>query len=378
MNILLTNTTLCNFYGSQVFTYTLALELKRQGHNVYCFTSKLGKVADLLVENKIPVTDDITDIPRNIDIIHAHHRHETLLAFAGYQKTPMVMVCHGVLPWQEQPYKRRLNICRYVAVSEEVQDHLVEHHGIPSLKISVIRNGIDFSRFYPKKPINKTLQHLLVLSNHSAGEQLEIVLQACKEKNVACTKIGFPAENVKNVEEYINDADMVVTLGRGVLEAAACKRVVVVYDYNGADGLVTKETFPIFCQKSFSGRTNHLHYSVEDFKAVLDSYNPNIAEDVFPLIAQFNITSIAQQYVALYQDAIKAFDETPDYSSDIFFCIKELMSDFKAQLSAAEANSRSAIAKIDHLSAELVKKQKALDEVVSEPKGQKEEEMTNG
>jgi O-antigen biosynthesis protein len=360
MKILITNTTLCNFFGSQIFTYTMAMELKELGHEVFCFTSALGQVANRLQENGIPVYLDVAHIPDDIDIIHAHHRHETLLAFAGFQQTPMVLVCHGVLPLQEQPFHANMNIRRYVAVSEEVRNHLIESHGIASSKISIVRNGIDLTRFSCKKPINRTLKSLLVLSNNSAAQQLNVIQQACEERGIQFRKIGFPAANVWNVEDYINEADLVVTLGRGVLEAAACKRIVVVYDYNGGDGLVTQDSFPLFRQKSFSGRTNRVNYTVEQFKDVLDQYDPDIAEQVYQYIPELNASVVAKRYLQIYEEAIIDFNSNPIPArmlcTDTSRSINEVIKSYNDQISLLKLAVQNKIDEFDDLTGRFIEK----------------------
>jgi glycosyltransferase involved in cell wall biosynthesis/uncharacterized small protein (DUF1192 family) len=342
MKILLTNTTLCNFYGSQMFIYFLALELKRQGHEVICYSPLLGKIADKIRQAAITVTDNLTSVPHDIDVIHVHHRHESLLVFAAFHRKPMIMVCHGILPWQEQPLKVRMNIYRYVAVSEEVKDHLVANHNIFPDDVIIIRNGVDTARFACRKPINESARKLLVLSNHTAPEQLNVVSEACSRKGIELNKIGFPAENVWDVEDYINDADIVVTLGRGVMEAAACKRVVIVYDYNGADGLVTKETFPEFRKKNFSGRTNRRHYTVEEFMEVLDHYDPLIPEEVAEFFPEHDLHTITGHYVSLYEAAVNSFElpSSKKVSFDLFEGIVEVLGDLKAEINSRELQIR--------------------------------------
>ncbi|RJQ18403.1 MAG: hypothetical protein C4560_07620 [Nitrospiraceae bacterium] len=367
MKILITNTTLCNFYGSQTFTYALARELKQKGHKVFCFTTQPGNVAERLEAEGIPVATDMSKIPDDIDIIHAHHRHESLLAFAGFRNTPMIMACHGVLPWQEQPLKSRMNIVRFVAVSEEVRDHLISNHGLTEDRISIIRNGIDLRRFCSIKPINNSLKNILFLSNHSSPEPVNVIRQVCEEKGIGFERIGFPTENVWNVEDHINGADLVVTLGRGVLEAAACKRLVVVYDYNGADGLVTKENFAVLRKRNFSGRTNRLRYTVEEFSKVIEQYDPKIAGEVYRHVPEHDLVSIAEQYVGLYEEAVKAFNKQPlsfvKVSSNLFRGINELIGDFRSQMADQNSALVQAKARAEQLAAELRKREGDVIEV---------------
>jgi CheY-like chemotaxis protein len=312
MKILLVNHTLAYYAGSETFTYALALELTRLGHDVTCFSPRLGKLAERLAEQGIPVVGDLADGPDHVDIIHSHHRHESLLAFARYPHTPMILVCHGVLPWQEQPLKARLNIHRYVAVSEEIRDHLIRDHGIAAGDIVILRNGVDLERFDCRVSIAPRPRQALVLSNYMPDSQRELVRRVCGRLGIAVREIGR-SRSVWNVEEEINRADVVFGLGRSALEAMACKRVVVVYDYNGGDGLVTPGRFALLRRRNFSGRTFGKLYTEEELAEEILAYDPAIPEELYVSIkAEHDLRRMARQYTALYAVALaEARQRTP-------------------------------------------------------------------
>jgi CheY-like chemotaxis protein len=304
MKVLLVNHTLDRYAGSETFTYALALELTRLGHDITCFSPQLGKLAARLAEQGIPVVSDLANGPDHVDIIHSHHRHESLLAFARYPHTPMVLVCHGVLPWQEQPMKGRLNIYRYVAVSEEVRDHLVQDHGLVTEDIVVLRNGVDLGRFQSRMSIAPRPRRALVLSNYMPDTQREVVRRVCGRLGIEVNEIGR-SRSVWNVEEEINKADLVFGLGRSALEAMACKRVVIVYDYNGGDGLVTPDRFALLRRRNFSGRTFAKAYTEDELAEEIGGYDPAIAEELYGTIAaEHDVRQMARQYSALYAEAV--------------------------------------------------------------------------
>jgi len=56
MKILLTNHDLSYYAGTETFVYTLAVELQRTGHEVVCFSPRLGAVAQRLVTAGVTVT----------------------------------------------------------------------------------------------------------------------------------------------------------------------------------------------------------------------------------------------------------------------------------------------------------------------------------
>jgi len=301
MRILVTNHALDSYAGTETFTYALATQLQRMGHEITCFSPRLGAVAERLASAGVTVTDDLTTAPDDVDVIHAQHRYESLLAFARYPDRPMIFACHGVLPWQEQPMRTGLNITRYVAVSEEVRDHLV-HLGVGRREIEVVRNGVDLERFRSRTPIAARPRRALVLSNYMPEAQREKVRRVCHRLGITVSEAGAPRA-LWAIEDEINQADLVFCLGRSAIEAMACQRVVVVYDYNGADGLVTPDRFALLRERNFSGRTHRRQYSDAELAGEIGAYDPATAQGIYPMIErEHDVREMAHQYVALYED----------------------------------------------------------------------------
>ena len=329
MKILLVNHTLDSYAGSETFTYGLAVELQRQGHNPVCFSPKLGPLADHLIAGGIRVTDELATVEDDIDVIHSHHRYESFLAYARFPDKPMILVCHGIFPWQEQPLRSKLNIFRYVAVSEEVKTHLAETHSIDSGQTLVIPNGIDLTRFYARKPIGPVPRRALIVSNNMPDEQRTVIQRACEGLGIHLTLLGGIGLSVWNVEDYINEVDIVFSLGRGALEAMACARAVIICGYSGADGLVTVENFHALRATNFSGRTGRLTYGESDVVDQIKRYDPSIPRRLLQYVeSEHNVQTIAQRYLQLYQCAM---DETATNRvrtySDRYEALKEVLTE---------------------------------------------------
>jgi len=304
MKIVLTNHALDYYGGSETFTYALACELQRLGHDIICFSPRVGTLAEHLSRQGIRVTSDLRLAPDGVDVIHAHHRYESLLTFARYPCTPMVLVCHGILPWQEQPLRSRLNIHRYVAVSEEVREHLVHHHRIPDGQVVIIRNGIDLDRFASRSLIAPQPRRALVVSNYMLDAMRAQIRRVCGRLGITVNEVGRHRP-IWHVEDDINQADIVFALGRSALEAMACKRAVIVYDYNGGDGLVTPQRFSLLRQRNFSGRTHGHHYTDDELAREIIAYDPAIPEELHAIIEQdHDARRMARQFLALYGEAL--------------------------------------------------------------------------
>ena len=303
MKILVTNYGLNHYAGTETFIYALAVELRRIGHEVICFSPRLGAMAQRLAAAGIAVTGDLSAAPDDVDVIHAHHRYESLLARARYPHCPMLFTCHGVLPWQEQPLSAALGITRYVAVSEETRDHLVRRHGVVEREVAIVRNGIDLDRFQARAPVAAHPRRALILSNYMRGEQRAQIRRVCRGLDITLREVGA-RDALWAVEDELNWADLVFGLGRSALEAMACRRLVVVYDYNGGDGLVTPERFELLRRRNFSGRTHARHFTEAELTAEIAAYDPAIAEGVYAFIARdHDVRVMASQLVGLYEEA---------------------------------------------------------------------------
>ncbi|CAH0122354.1 D-inositol-3-phosphate glycosyltransferase [Paenibacillus sp. CECT 9249] len=321
MKILFTIHDLQNYAGTETYTYTLIEELIKKGHEVFLYCSRLGKMYEKFMELKVEVTNDIRTLPKNIDIIHAQHRMEAYIAYTHYPDKPIIYMCHGVLPWQEQPLILP-NVFIYVAVSEEVKNHLIKTYDIADEKIKIIRNGINLERFNSKRKVNYPPQKMLLISNRYTDEVKKVLKSTCDSMDMNLKIIGQSAQSVWNIEDEINEADIIVSLGRGILEAMSCGRIALVYDYNGGDGFVTFENYNKFKEKNFSGRTNKRKYSKDELiKEIKHVYKKDNIESNLELIKEnHDIKKIADQFVDLYNNALLfSYSKSANINHDVIY-----------------------------------------------------------
>jgi hypothetical protein len=80
----------------------------------------------------------------------------------------------------------------------------------------------------------------------------------------------------------------------------SCGRNVIVFDYMGADGLVTPENIYHFRKRNCSGRTHRMMYTPEEFRAELGLYDQNLGPQLREyILKENNVKTIAQQYLSL-------------------------------------------------------------------------------
>ena len=267
MKILIVTRFLDNFAGTELYTLEISRELKKEGHKVSVFSPVLGSVAEKIKALGIPVTDNILDYQKEkFDIIHAQHNTTAILARLAFPNTPMIFVSHGVLPDIEQPPAVDIGISKFIAVSKEVKENLMKTHCIPDRQIIVIKNGVDLKKFSVQKKPDKTLRNILVISNRYIDRTRKIIEGAAVEIGAKVTHIGLPENPVMNTLPFIAKADLVISLGRGALEAMACGRSVIIYDVNGGDGFVDESNFFEIRKNNFSGRRFSRDFTKSDLK----------------------------------------------------------------------------------------------------------------
>lgn len=292
MRILLGTHYLAKTGGTESYTFALAMELKRLGHEVEHFAIIRGGVSSMLEEKGVPfMTSD------HYDLILANH---TTVVEQLWPKGFIVQTCHGNIAELEQPSPYA---DAYVAVSEEVREHL-QSKGYRAA--AVIANGIDCNRFCQKKPVSPTLQTVLSLCQSDVAN--DFIRRCCQQEGIRFLQSNKFTDNVWAIEDLINESDLVVGLGRSAYDAMACGRCVLVYDYREymgeflGDGMLTPESIQKSMLCNCSGRSNRLKYNEETFIKELQKYSPELGAwgREFAL-EHLNIEKAVEAYLDIYR-----------------------------------------------------------------------------
>ena len=292
MKILLGTHYLAKTGGTESYTFALAMELKRLGHDVEHFAIIRGEVSAMLEEKGVPfLSSDHFDL-----ILANHYTVVEKLWPLGY----VVQTCHGNIAELEQPSPYA---DAYVAVSEEVRKHL-QSKGFQAA--AVIANGIDCNRFFPKKPISQTLQ--TVLSLCQSDEANDFIRKCCEQANIRFLQSNKFTDNVWSIEDLINESDLVIGLGRSAYDAMACGRAVLVYDFRQymgeflGDGMLTPDSIERSLRCNCSGRANRLKFDEQTFIKEMQKYSPELGSwsREFAL-KNFNIEKAVEAYMDIYK-----------------------------------------------------------------------------
>lgn len=306
--ILLATNHLFGWTGSETLFLTLAEELTRSGHEVCLYVRQIDRsFAIPLLPTGLTVVDTLETIQTiSFDLAHVQHVSCLLDIRAVFPNIPILFASLGVLPFLEQPPPFDVKITRHLAISEEVAERLVSQ-GIATSSISIVRNLVDSRRFAPSKPIRERPERILVLS-YKMDEAKKLILKvAARNLNASIRFIGQAGNMLpqSSLAHAINEADIVVSLGRGVVETMLCGRVPLVFDTHGGDGLVTPENMRSLRNCNFSGRLHQKEYSIHQLEEELRKYRQEFGVRLREMALQdFGMQENLALLVDLYANAL--------------------------------------------------------------------------
>ena len=249
------------FLGAETHFYTIAKKLIELGHSVDLYTYLKGPMWKTLEGSGINLLEEDPKNKYDITIMNGN----PCLSKAP-KSSFKIMICNGVVPSQEYPV---VGADKYIAISEEVSDRL-KQMGVES---TIIRNGIDCDRYDSFNPINKKLKNVLILSNkqNPQGYIFQTIAEACRDRGIKLSVLGLQFGTSQwEVSDFINQNDLVISLGRGILESMACGRNALVCDYQGLDGMIDDKNYLEIRKTNFSGRRYRLPITkeniIEEFK----------------------------------------------------------------------------------------------------------------
>lgn len=316
--ILLSNHQLLHNSGSEIYTVVLANYLKQNNCEVIVYSKYLGVLKDNFKQLGIKVVDNLEKI-KNIkfDIAHVHHNINAIEIRNFFPDLPIIFLSQGVLPFLEQPPMFEINISHFFAISEEIKVNLVSK-GIDEKQITTIGNIVDPNTFFPAGKINNTPSRALIISAKISDEKATIIKAACDTLKIEYTFIGgrFGEVSQNEVNQLIQQADIVFSLGRGIIESMFCERIPIVFDYAGGDGMVTPKNFDEIRKNNFSGRRFAKNFTVEELVEVIKKYNPDEAPILREKASEiYSAPNVVKQLLSAYKSAIGSFG--PNYNPEI-------------------------------------------------------------
>ena len=299
--------------GGGTLIYTINMELLRRGFDVEVYSPVPGivskKMINYISKDKINQEYDLLLIfHKNIleFIIKKGIKGKKIFTMTGIGSQDIPMGFAGPKTYKEnKSFIDILNndVDSLVSMTEEVRE---KQNSV------LITQGIDCSRFRPTSNVKK--DNPRVLSMVRSEKANDIIRKSCELLSLEFVGWSEPAsyndysDNERTtfeVEKEINKADIVVGLGRIVLESLACGRQPIVFDdrfYQGnlGDGIVIPSNIDDLAIYNFSGRYSNKSFSVDDMVEELKKYDSNHSEFFRNyILKKFNVIDKVDEYLSL-------------------------------------------------------------------------------
>jgi len=279
-------------------TYTLALynELVSYGYDVLVYSPISGEMA----QDMKTVTS--LDHIRTPDIILAQHKTCAESLKKNFPNVPIIFLAHGTLPDEEQPPEMEMDY--YISVNEMIADHLIDK-GVNPKKIKIVRDFIDVEKFRPTKPLSEKPK-VLFISNYKKWRAYRHIQQACSQLGLEFKAVGSPYGRSRNMAETINNYDLIISWGRGILEAMSCGRAVLSYNKQIGEGYITQDNYIEGRKYNFGGDGSRFTFTLEQLIEEIKKYNPEDGSVNRDLVMEYhNTTKCVNQIIGIISNFIK-------------------------------------------------------------------------
>jgi hypothetical protein len=240
LRVALTNHGLCNYAGSELWTFDIARYLLRHGCDIRVFSPKLGGLAEAMQAAGVPVTSCAEDIARFAPhILHVQHYPvmRPLVERLSGSPAKMVNMCHGPLPALELPMPSGAHKYLTASIASKVKVHLLT--GATWNDIHISPNFFDETRFVGEGRADRGGKALLFSSKTTAAQRTALT-GALKHFGYSLDHTGYGGIPVTAPEHILPAYDLVFAVGRSAIEALASGCKVALWD----DGILGPAVSP--------------------------------------------------------------------------------------------------------------------------------------
>lgn len=265
--------------GTPTFTLTMYNEMVKRGHDVTVYSPLGGPL-----EKQMKTVKSLDGVVAP-DIILAQHIPCAVALKETFPNIPLIFYCHGFVQEVEQPPPFEADY--YLIINEECRDNYISK-GVLAEKITIVRDFIDTERFKSTKPINRELKKVLFLSNYKKWKNYKAVSGACQKLGLQLQCFGSPYGRNYKIEEAINEADLVISWARGILEAMSCGRGALSFDRYEGDGYIDSKSYFEARKDNFSGRHFKYTYDADTLADEMLKYDPDCGGQNRELVAKYH------------------------------------------------------------------------------------------
>jgi hypothetical protein len=316
---------------------TVAQQLEWLGHDAVIYAQRTGPMADFARSQGVRATEMVAELPETCDAVLAQDAATAFELAARYPSAVCVFVAHSRGHALQIP-PQLAGVCQAIVVLNERVRRFVEHLSFHAPVVR-LRQPIDLGRFGPlgRDPLHP--RRALFIGNYVHGTQAQLIEDACREVGWDLSWVGWHTEATTRPEHAIADADLVIGLGRCVLEAMAGRRAAFVYGVSGGDGWVTPANYAALEADGFSGQVSGVLRDRETLVSELRNWNGDMGHNNRALAsANHGALNHAMQLIELLR-SLAVPDRGPQLHAQEFARLVRLEWQAQARFAGAEQNN---------------------------------------
>jgi hypothetical protein len=252
MRIVIGHTSFDGFGGTETYMLTIAKQLQTLGHDVTIYgATKLGPIAEQARSAGVSVVGALDQLPAECDATIANDNSSAVELAARYPAAARAMVVHSSY-FELQSPPQTDGVCDLlIAMSDRIVKHIESLAFHPP--VARLSQPVDTVRFGPLGGNPTKARTALVLGNYISGPAAAAITDACAAAGIEAIFAGSKSTFTGEPERAIADADLVIGLGRCIVEAMSGRRAAYVFGIAGGDGWVTAENYAAFESDGFAG-----------------------------------------------------------------------------------------------------------------------------
>jgi hypothetical protein len=304
-----------SFGGTETYILTVAQQLERLGHEVTIYTSDTGPMTEFARRQGVRVSDGPAGLPASCDAVLAQDASTAWELAGRYPSAVRTFTMHTAHnPLQSPPQSEGISHALVV-----LNDRMLRRARRLSWRPRIVRlrQPIDLKRFSIPSPSarGRRRPRALALSNHINPARLGMLEAACSDAGLELTRLGGADGTSSTPEHAIAGVEIVVSLGRGALEAMAGGRSVYLWGPAGGDGWVNPAAYETLESDGFSGRATEATSDAARLAAELSEWQDGMGEPNRDLVWAHHD---GERHAVALVELIEELDATPGHAADHF------------------------------------------------------------
>ncbi|MES2907469.1 MAG: glycosyltransferase [Pseudomonadota bacterium] len=307
LHILFTNQQLGEAGGTEINVRDWAIGMSRRGHRCSVYAPVLGETAGHLKSAGIEVVDDLLQLSKAPDIIHATHAPTVVEAIVRFPRVPVFQTCQGIGHVMNEPLLMP-QVAAYMPMGEATKNFLLNDCGVTPEKIRLILNAVDLQRIPQRnRPLPEKPQRALIFTKTKA--QIPLIEQSCRKTGIQTAQLGRgTGRHLEDVGLELVKFDLVFATARSAMEAIASGVATVVVDARGMAGMATPQNYTYFRANNFGVGCLEEKVSVKSILREINKYNPQSAKSLSDSAREdFDLEKQLDQIEAAYEDILKTY-----------------------------------------------------------------------